>query len=101
MLRPLPLFGNGLLPPAVWPRPNSRAISQQIDPNRRSLPAQKSAADAEFACVASAAASRRSSKLRRRSGRLSLGGTFAVAAMIANLGDHTGDEITLEEVEWK
>jgi hypothetical protein len=29
-----------------------------------------------------------------------LGGTFAVPAMIANLGDHTGDEITLEEVEW-
>jgi hypothetical protein len=24
-----------------------------------------------------------------------------VPAMIANLGDHTGDEITLEEVEWK
>jgi hypothetical protein len=23
-----------------------------------------------------------------------------VPAMIANLGDHTGDEITLEEVEW-
>jgi hypothetical protein len=29
-----------------------------------------------------------------------LGGTFAVPAMIANLGDHTRDEITFEEVEW-
>jgi hypothetical protein len=34
MLRPLPLFGNGSLPPAVWPRPNSRPIYQQIAPNR-------------------------------------------------------------------
>jgi hypothetical protein len=25
---------------------------------------------------------------------------LAVPTMIANFGDHTGDEITLEEVEW-
>jgi hypothetical protein len=41
MLRPLPLFGNGSLPPAVWPRPNSRPISQQIVRNRRSVPARE------------------------------------------------------------
>jgi DNA-binding transcriptional LysR family regulator len=44
MLRPLPLFANGSLPPAVWPRPNSRPTSQQIAPNRRSIPVRKRAA---------------------------------------------------------
>jgi ATP dependent DNA ligase domain len=34
MIRPLPFFGSGSLPPAVWPKPNSRPISQQIALNR-------------------------------------------------------------------
>jgi hypothetical protein len=30
MLRPLPLFGTGSLPPAASPKPNSRPVSPQI-----------------------------------------------------------------------
>src|SRR6266481_4197411 len=40
MLRPLPLFGTGSLPPAASPKPNSRPISQQIAPNRQSIAAR-------------------------------------------------------------
>jgi hypothetical protein len=35
---------DGSLPPAVWPRPNSRPIYQQIAPNRRSIPDRAAAA---------------------------------------------------------
>src|SRR3984893_1029588 len=40
MLRPLPLFGTGSLPPAAAPKPNSRPISQQIAPNKQSIAAR-------------------------------------------------------------
>jgi len=40
MLRPLPFFGTGSLPPAASPKPNSRPISQQIAPNRQSIAAR-------------------------------------------------------------
>jgi len=46
MLRPLPLYGNGSLPSAVWPKPNLRPISHQIAPNRRSIAARAAAARA-------------------------------------------------------
>jgi hypothetical protein len=106
MLRPLPLFGNGSLPPAVWPRSNSRPIYQQIAPNRRSLPARNAQPlqGLEFTyircrrqrrapslpAVVEAAAPVRATSLRD---------TLAVPAMIANLGNHASRRL-LEVLRW-